>query len=128
MGRRVVLIVGPPGAGKTTLATTMAEAEDLQHIEREDYEDDDQYKREAHRLAHEPDAQLITIRCCITMEEQAEWVGRIDPTETIIVDTPEREAIHRCKMRGRANWRSEVVAVRRWWAARRASQWSSGVW
>ena len=37
----------------------MAEAEDLQHIEREDYEDDDQYKREAHRLAR---AGLLRLR------------------------------------------------------------------
>lgn len=115
--RTVVLIVGPPGAGKTTIAKSL-EADGIRRLEYEMFDSDAIFRDAATEAASAPDAKVSVVRCCLTLDEQAEWERMLQPTEVRIVDTPRDEAIRRCKTRGRPAWRSEVAAVRRWWEAR----------
>ena len=112
--RRVILIVGPPGSGKTTHAM----ATGLRHLEREQFPTDHAFRAAATRAANKPGAQLAIIRCCPTLTEQAEWVAMIGATEVHVMPTDQDECIRRCRRRGRSRWRGEVAAVERWFASR----------
>jgi RecA/RadA recombinase len=116
--RDVILLTGPPGSGKTTLAYQLAADRHLLHLEREDYPDDDAYLTAATNACTPPDAKAIVVRCCATLNEQDHWQHAIQPTETRTLDTPLRICLRRIADRRRPRWRAEIMAAKRWHAER----------
>lgn len=100
--RRVVVLVGPPGAGKTRAARTSG-----LHT----YDDDDTTTLE--QLANDPDARVVVIRSAPSSDERAALVDQIQATHIYLVDAPDHVIAARLKARGRGH----MVAVARWRAA-----------
>ena len=115
--RRVVLICGPPGAGKTTLAHTLGlEVYDL---------DDDRwhgsdplFRAALVQLREDPRARAVVIRTGATLSARRKAVGNCGATEVVVLDTPPEVCIQRIKERGRTEppIRYQINGVREWWA------------
>jgi 5-methylcytosine-specific restriction protein A len=115
--RTVILIVGPAGSGKTTLAKTLG----LRHLEREQHHSDQQFTDAASRAAHAPGARIVVVRACPTPADQEYWRAMLNATRVIVMPTSEAECMRRCRQRARPGWQGEIASVRAWFAARRTS-------
>lgn len=112
--RRVILIVGAPGSGKTTLAKRLTP----RRLERERYPSDHAFRAAVTRACADPDADLAVIRCCPTPAEQAEWEALTQATEVIVMPTSKATCIRRVTARARPRWRGEIAAIDHWFASR----------
>lgn len=122
--RNVLLIIGPPGSGKTTYAQTTG----LTHLEREHYPTDQLYRQAAQAAAAHDDANVAIIRCCPTHQEQHEWEQLTNPTKVIVLNLEPNECARRIHQRHRPNWRGEVQAARQWHKQRAAMRATSRTW
>lgn len=114
--RRVVLVCGPPGAGKTTLAKslglTVYDIDDPQWDNNET-----RFKAALEHLNRDLDAQAVVIRSGATRTARAKAAALIGATETTVVTTPEAECIKRVVARNRPRppLKVQIAAVKTWW-------------
>lgn len=123
--RRVVLIIGPPGAGKTTLARQLAETEHLEHVALEHWPRRTrhvQMRKAGRRVGADPSARAVVVRCCAEPNDQAAWEALVGATETIVLDVDPDECARRIEARGRDSWRLEVEVARAWHVIRRTGR------
>ena len=114
--RRVVLVCGPPGAGKTTLAKSLG----LEVYDIDDPQwgnDEARFKRALERLNRDLEAQAVVIRSGATRTARAKAASLISATETTVVTTPEAKCIKRVVARNRPRppLKVQIAAVKSWW-------------
>lgn len=112
--RRVVLICGPPGAGKTTYAHTL----DLDVYDKDDEPwtgDESAFRASIQQLAADPKAQAAVIRSGATRSARRKAAAVICATETIILDVDAATCIQRITERKRPPIRAQIAGVKAWW-------------
>lgn len=117
MVRRVVLVCGPPGAGKTTLAKSLG----LQVYDIDDPQwgnDETRFKHALEQLNRDLEARAVVIRSGATRTARAKAAALVAATETTVVLTPEAECIKRVVQRNRPRppLKVQIAAVKSWWA------------
>jgi hypothetical protein len=115
--RRVVLIAGPPGAGKTTLAHTLG----LHVFDVDDpvWDNDETRFRDALlEVARDPAAQAAVIRSGATLSARRAAAELVGATDVTVVATDLQTCIARIRQRGRPRppIHQQVAAARRWWS------------
>ena len=114
MTRRVALICGPPGAGKTTLAHTLGLT--VYDLDDPHWHGSERLFRDALRaVAQDPIAQAAVIRCAPTLSARSKAVHLCGATEVVVIDTDLQTCIERITQRGRADIRGQIAAAQNWW-------------
>lgn len=114
--RKVVLICGPPGAGKTTYAHTLG----LKVYDLDDPEwggNDALFRAELVRVREDPKARAAVIRTGATLSARRKGASNCGATEVIVLDTPLAVCIERINQRGRTEppiW-FQVNGAKQWW-------------
>lgn len=111
-GRRVVILCGPPGAGKTTAAR----ASGLLVFDRDDdrWSSEREFTDALRLLAHDAHAQAVVIRSGASSSARAKWSRMVAATHVFMVMASPAECVRRVRERGRDDLRNGVAAVPRW--------------
>lgn len=118
--RRVVLICGAPGSGKTTLAHKLASSENLTIFDIDDdtYAGDEQaFRKDLAKLATKQDARAVVIRSGATINARLKAQDLVKATQTIVLRTPAETCRMRviARNRPRPPLHQQLAAVDAWY-------------
>lgn len=115
--RHVVLVCGPPGAGKTTYAHSLGfEVYDLDDAKWQGSEA--LFRAALLRLREEPEARAVVIRTGATLSARQRAASTCGATDCLVLDTALDVCVARIKERGRTAppIRVQIKAAADWWA------------
>lgn len=115
--RQVILVCGPPGAGKTTHAHTLGlEVYDLDDAKWQG--SDALFRAAIMQLREEPHARAVVIRSGATLSARQKAATTVGATECVILDTDLATCVERIKERARPEppIRIQIKGARDWWA------------
>lgn len=112
MVRRVVLLCGPPGAGKTTAALTSG----LYVYDRDDehWTSERQFTSALRDLAIKRDAQAVVIRSAASSSARTKAARLVRATETYLILGELRELERRIAHRRQGDVRREIAGLHAW--------------
>jgi hypothetical protein len=113
-GRLVVILCGPPGAGKTTAARQSG----LYVYDRDDeqWPSEPAFRTAISALAHQADARACVIRSGATSSARAKAATLTGATHIYLLNAPPTELQHRIAARHRGDTRAVSAGLRDWLA------------
>lgn len=114
--RQVIMVCGPPGAGKTTYANTLGL--DVYDLDDDKWHGSDALFRAALvELREEPRARAVVIRTGATLSARQKAATTMGATECVVIDTDLATCVTRIKARARTNppTHVQIKAARDWW-------------
>lgn len=114
LDRRVLLICGPPGAGKSTLAhqsgLPVFDVDDPQWSGNESL-----FKQALTQMASSDAAQAAVIRSAATLSARQAAANLVGANEIVVLTTDLETCIERIKGRNRPGIKRQIAAAQDWW-------------
>jgi hypothetical protein len=114
--RKVLLVCGPPGAGKTTYAHTLGL--DVYDLDDPRWSFNEGLFRAALiRVREDPKARAVVIRTAATLSARQRAASMCGATDVKVIDTDLATCIDRIRARGRTDppLRFQINGARKWW-------------